>query len=204
MCLRLLRLTTAHSDPKWILCRFYWWPPKKPATSVNCFVNVSGYHLKQKIEQRRNCVLAWNTKYFQGKLYLETNNLTQSTVLFFTEFYYSWSLILWLPNFFEIWVWAGHQWLTPIILATQEAEIRRISVWSQPGQIVHETLPEKKPITKNGWWSGLRYRPWVQAPVQKYICATFNLEAEVPGEYNFLLIFDIRIDWSSSQDPPEK
>jgi hypothetical protein len=31
---------------------------------------------------------------------------------------------------------AGHQWLTPIIPATQEAEIRRIVVQSQPGQIV--------------------------------------------------------------------
>jgi hypothetical protein len=32
------------------------------------------------------------------------------------------------------------QWLIPIILATQESEIRRITVQSQPGQIVCETL----------------------------------------------------------------
>jgi hypothetical protein len=32
----------------------------------------------------------------------------------------------------------------PVILATQEAEIRRIAVQSQPGQIVHETLSQKK------------------------------------------------------------
>jgi hypothetical protein len=38
---------------------------------------------------------------------------------------------------------AGHQWLPPIILATQEAEIRRIMVQSQPRQIVCETLYKK-------------------------------------------------------------
>jgi hypothetical protein len=36
----------------------------------------------------------------------------------------------------------------PVILATQEAEIRRILVQSQPRQIVHETLSQK-PLQKN-------------------------------------------------------
>jgi hypothetical protein len=36
----------------------------------------------------------------------------------------------------------------PVFLATQEAEIRRIKVQSQPGQIVHETLISKTPIAK--------------------------------------------------------
>jgi hypothetical protein len=35
---------------------------------------------------------------------------------------------------------AGHWWPTPVILATQEAEIRRIAVQSQLGKIGHETL----------------------------------------------------------------
>jgi hypothetical protein len=35
---------------------------------------------------------------------------------------------------------AGGQWLPPVILATQETEIRRIMVGSQPRQIVHEIL----------------------------------------------------------------
>jgi hypothetical protein len=43
---------------------------------------------------------------------------------------------------------AGHQWLKPIILATQEAEMRRITVQSQPGQTVHETLSQKNPLQK--------------------------------------------------------
>jgi hypothetical protein len=34
-------------------------------------------------------------------------------------------------------------WLMPIILATQEAEIRMITVQSQLGQIAHETLSQK-------------------------------------------------------------
>jgi hypothetical protein len=36
--------------------------------------------------------------------------------------------------------WAGHWWLTSVILTTQEAEIRKITAQSQPGQIVHKTL----------------------------------------------------------------
>jgi hypothetical protein len=35
-------------------------------------------------------------------------------------------------------------WLTPLILATQEAEIRGITVLSQPRQLVCKTLPQKK------------------------------------------------------------
>jgi hypothetical protein len=36
----------------------------------------------------------------------------------------------------------------PIILATQEAEIRRIVVQSQPGHIVCKTLSQKNPSQK--------------------------------------------------------
>jgi hypothetical protein len=43
---------------------------------------------------------------------------------------------------------AERWWLTPGILATQEAEIRRISVQSQPGKIDRETLSQKN-ISQN-------------------------------------------------------
>jgi hypothetical protein len=49
-----------------------------------------------------------------------------------------------IKTFFSAEQW----WLTLVILATQEAEVRRIVVRSQPGQIVRETL--SKPITKIG------------------------------------------------------
>jgi hypothetical protein len=47
--------------------------------------------------------------------------------------------------------------LMPVILATQEAEIRRMAISSQPGQIVQETLSRKYP-TKQGWRSGSSLR----------------------------------------------
>jgi hypothetical protein len=43
----------------------------------------------------------------------------------------------------------GHWWLTSIIQATQEADIRRIVVRSQPGQIVLQRAYLKKTLHKN-------------------------------------------------------
>jgi hypothetical protein len=53
---------------------------------------------------------------------------------------------------------ARHLQLIPIILGIQEAEIRRITVQSQPGQMVHKTLilKKKKKHNKKDWWSGSR------------------------------------------------
>jgi hypothetical protein len=53
-------------------------------------------------------------------------------------------------------------WLTLVILGIQEAEIRRISVQSQPLQIVHETLSQNR-----GWWSGLQCRPEFKPRTEK-------------------------------------
>jgi hypothetical protein len=43
---------------------------------------------------------------------------------------------------------ARHWWLTSVILAIQEAEIRRIMVRSQPIRTVLKTLPQKITNTK--------------------------------------------------------
>jgi hypothetical protein len=46
-------------------------------------------------------------------------------------------------------------WLTPVILAIQEAEIRRIMVLSQPRKIVHKILSQKHPSQKKKRVSGV-------------------------------------------------
>jgi hypothetical protein len=52
----------------------------------------------------------------------------------------------------KITISARHQWLTPIILATQEAEIWRIPIQSQPGQVI-PYLKKKKSKTLKIWWT---------------------------------------------------
>jgi hypothetical protein len=58
---------------------------------------------------------------------------------------------------------ARHLWFTPVILATQEAEIRRIMVQSQPWQIVCKTLSRKNPSQKRAGGVaqgiGLEFKP---------------------------------------------
>jgi hypothetical protein len=53
----------------------------------------------------------------------------------------------WFPEIavykLESYHWSWHQWLTPVILATWEAEIRRITVQGQLKKIVCETLSPK-------------------------------------------------------------
>jgi hypothetical protein len=49
---------------------------------------------------------------------------------------------------FKTRVFSRSQWLSPVTLATQEAEIRKIIVQRQPGQIVHETPSRKYPSQK--------------------------------------------------------
>jgi hypothetical protein len=52
------------------------------------------------------------------------------------------------PSLLKMIALAGRWRLTPVILATQEAEIRKIRVGSQPGQIVLKSLAGKNPSQK--------------------------------------------------------
>jgi hypothetical protein len=55
-----------------------------------------------------------------------------------------------IPSSLEEKMLSQHWWLIPVILATQNAEIRRIMVQSQPGQVVPGDLISKESITKIG------------------------------------------------------
>jgi hypothetical protein len=46
-----------------------------------------------------------------------------------------------------------------VFLATQEAEIRKMEIQSQPQANSSQDPILKKLITKKGWWSGLMCRP---------------------------------------------
>jgi hypothetical protein len=50
-------------------------------------------------------------------------------------------------------VLAGHQWLTPVILATWEVVIQRITVLGQPREILHQTPISK--ISRAKWAGGV-------------------------------------------------
>jgi hypothetical protein len=59
------------------------------------------------------------------------------------------SFCVWLTSLSIKSSWLTRRWqLTPVILATQEAEIRRIEVLSQSRQIVFETLSQQNPSQK--------------------------------------------------------
>jgi hypothetical protein len=66
---------------------------------------------------------------------------------------------------------AIRQWFTSVILATQEAEIRRITVQSQPRQIVHKTLSRKNSIQKRAGavaqGGGTEFKPQYQKKKKK-------------------------------------
>jgi hypothetical protein len=59
---------------------------------------------------------------------------------------------------------AEHQWLTPIILATQEAEIGSIEVPSQPQHSLRDPIP-KKTHYKKGLVEWLKLQALSSSPI---------------------------------------
>jgi hypothetical protein len=56
-----------------------------------------------------------------------------------------------INKIFSTFEWVGHHWLTSVILAIGDAELRRITVRGQPGQIVNEDQSQKYPSqTRSG------------------------------------------------------
>jgi hypothetical protein len=76
-------------------------------------------------------------------LFIWDSDLTRCSVFYVTTLVVSqwWCLLF---SFYIVFAevfkrpWGRCLWLTPIILGTWEAEIRRSKVWGQPGQKVHE------------------------------------------------------------------
>jgi hypothetical protein len=74
----------------------------------------------------------------------------------------------------------------PVILSTQEAEIRRITVWSQPPANTSQDPLKKNPLQKRAWWSGVawgvgpEFKPQHHTHTQKVI--KISEEKEDPSE----------------------
>jgi hypothetical protein len=85
------------------------------------------------------------------------------------------------------------RWFTPVFLATQEAEIRRIAVRNQPRQIVHETL-ENTQHKKAGGGVGPEFKPQYHKKKKKSISRrsqSFALKQKNPSRtrgYNWSLL----------------
>jgi hypothetical protein len=77
--------------------------------------------------------------------------------------------------------------LTTVIPATQEAEIKRISVESQPWQIVLKTLSwKKKKITKKlDWWRWLKVKALSSNPSTKKKKKNPKTERNAPKSETF-------------------
>jgi hypothetical protein len=80
--------------------------------------------------------------------------------------------------------WARCQWLIPVILATQEAEISRIAVQSHPGQdtILKTPITIKSSVVVQG--KGLEFKP------QYHKKSSLLLYPILTSKYKYFFYFD--------------
>jgi hypothetical protein len=91
--------------------------------------------------------------------------------------------------------------LTPVILAAQEAEIRRITVWGQPRQIVCETLSWKYSTQKRA--GGVAEVVECLPSKRETLCSNLRtapkrgkrLYSSTNVQANFKLSYDYNKDW---------
>jgi hypothetical protein len=90
-------------------------------------------------------------------------------------------------------VCAGHWWLKPVNLATQEAEIRRMVVRSQPGQIVCETLSQKHSTQKRSGGTIDNYSKMAvyKISLQKSLAFLYTNNKQIEKEYMETIPFTI-------------
>jgi hypothetical protein len=100
---------------------------------------------------------------------------------------------------------AGCCRLKSVILATQEEEIRRIEVQSQPRQIVHKTLSQKNPWQKKELMEWLKVKALSSSRTKKkrheIISATYQFAhliflSGLPGFLTLLMVFAIGLDFT--------
>jgi hypothetical protein len=90
----------------------------------------------------------------------------------------------------------------PVILATQEAEIRRIQVWSQPRQRVCKTLSWKKPIAKKKKQKNNSLEQAGECLQVCYAQGKFNTKRLLPKEQVALTFLSLHLSSEASEDFP--
>jgi hypothetical protein len=78
----------------------------------------------------------------------------------------------------------------PVILATQEAEIGRIAVRSEPRQIVHGTLSQETLSQKIGLVKWLKLKPMSSSPISAKKKIIFSKPIKGPLEL-IVLFYDL-------------
>jgi hypothetical protein len=109
---------------------------------LNAWFLVSWFLIWLNCSQRMWSVWYWLVGIIKACLWLSTWSNFITAMCVWKVFNY------WVQGSIKVQWISRRQWLTPVILATQEAEIRRFTVWSQPQANSSRDPISKKPNTK--------------------------------------------------------